>query len=153
MTDLVGVDTQLVETTPRYPVGEIFRLNHHSYGRGAWVYGQADEAIDAGEFVFVTENDGGLTLMDTTESGATAKIVGAADADIASGSYGWVWVGEGEFEAIVVNAVSAGSNLTTTATAGQAGTGGDVIQGLTNRDAGVTSTRVTVEAARINTVN
>lgn len=153
MTDLVGVDTTLVETTPRYQVGQIFRINHGTYGRGAWAYGQADEAIAAGEFVFVNEVDGGLTLLDTTESASTPQLVGAADAAIASGSYGWVWVGEGTFEAEVDNAVAAGTALTTIATAGEVGTGGDAIAGLTNVDAGVDGTRVTVQATGIMRVN
>lgn len=152
MSDLTGVDILETGTTAKHDLAEINRLKH-SGGRGAFVYGQADEAISAGNFVFVTEADGGLTLMDSTESGSTAKLVGVACADIASGSFGWVWVGEGSFEAIVVNAVAAGSNLTTTATAGQAGTGGDVIGGLISVDLGVTSTRVTVEASNVMRVN
>lgn len=150
MTDLIGIDTQQVETELQKMVGgrdlgEIFRINHPTYGPGAWVLGQADENIAAGEFVFVTETDGGLTLMDSTEAGSSPKLVGVADVAIASGSYGFVWVGEGEFEAEVDNGVSANTQLTTTGTAGEAGTGGDVINGLRNVDAGVDGTRVTVE--------
>lgn len=147
--DLVGIDTLQVDTTPKYDLAQIVRLNHATYGRGAWAYGQADEAIDAGEWVFVTEADGGLTLIDTTESASQPQLIGVADTDIASGSYGWVWVGEGQMEAIVVNAVAAGTLLTTTATGGQAGSGGDAINSVTNEDAGVTSTRVTVRATGI----
>jgi hypothetical protein len=153
MTDIVGVDTTQVDTTAKFDLAKIVRLDHATYGRGAWVYGQADEAIAAGEFVFVAEDDGGLTLLDTTESGTEPQLVGAADAAIASGSYGWVWVGEGTFEAEVDDSVTAGSALTTIATAGEAGTGGDTIAGLTNVDAGVDGTRVTVEATGIMRTN
>lgn len=153
MSDLTGIDTTHTSTTAEYDVADIVRFKHATYGRGAWVYGQADEAITAGQAVFVTESDGGLTLADTTESGSTAKLVGIADTAIASGSYGWVWVGEGTFEAIVTNAVAAGTNLTTTGTGGTVGTGGDAINGLISVDAGVTSTRVTVEADGILSVN
>lgn len=153
MSDLAGVDTSETHTTPKYTVGQIYRLDHSTYGRGAWVYGQADEAIAAGEFVFVNEADGGLTLLDTTESASTPQLVGAADAAIAASSYGWVWVGEGTFEAEVDDAVAAGTILTTIATAGEVGTGGDTIAGLTNVDAGVNGTRVTVQATGIMRVN
>ena len=57
--------------------------------------------------------------------------------------YGWFWCGYGEFEVVVVNGVTALSPLTTTATAGEVGTGGTLIDGFINVDAGVTSTRVT----------
>lgn len=145
-----GIDTTDVQTALGKLVGaptpgQIVRFQHPTYGWGAWTVGQADEAIAAGEFVFVTESDGGLTLLDTTEAGSSPKLVGAADAAIASGSYGWVWVGEGTFEAEVDNAVAANTQLTTIATAGEVGTGGDVINGLRNVDEGVDGTRVTVE--------
>lgn len=153
MTEIVGIDTAQVDTSAKYDLGKIYRIDHHTYGRGAWVYGQADEAIAAGEFVFVNEVDGGLTLLDTTESASTPQLVGAADVAIASGSYGWVWVGEGTFEAEVDDSVTAGTILTTIATAGEVGTGGDAIAGLTNVDAGVDGTRVTVQATGIMRVN
>lgn len=147
MTDLVGVDTSVTSTDPQYGqlLGQIVRLNHATYGRGAWSYVQADEAVAAGEFVFVTEADGGATLLDTTEAGSSPKLIGAADVAIAASSYGWVWVGEGTFEAEVDDGVSADTQLTTIATAGEVGTGGDTINGLRNVDAGSDGTRVTVE--------
>jgi len=144
MSDLAGIDTTKVSTSAEYSIKRMYSLNHPIYGGGFWMYGQADEALTAGQFVFYTMSDGGLTLMDTTEAGATPKFIGVTDAVIASASYGWVWVGQGEYEAIVVNAVSANTQLTTTGTAGSAGTGGDTIAGLRNIDAGVTDTRVTV---------
>lgn len=158
MSDLAGIDTQQVETNLKDLAcapnpGSIIRMDHPTYGRGAWTVGQADEAIAAGEFVFVNEVDGGLTLLDTTESASTPQLVGVADAAIASGSYGWVWVGEGTCEAEVDDSVAAGTALTTIATAGEVGTGGDAIAGLTNVDAGVDGTRVTVQATGIMRTN
>lgn len=147
MNDIVGIDTNEVTTDKKYNVGDVYRIKHPTYGRGAWLYAQADEAISAGEWCHYVNSDGGATLMDSTESADEPDRLGVADVDIASGSYGWLWHGEGTFEAIVVNAVAANTQLTTTATAGQAGTGGDAINGCKNVDAGVTDTRVTVEAA------
>ena len=147
MSDFAGIDTTKTSTTALHDVNKVYRIDHPDYGTGAWLYGQADEAISAGNWVFYTSADGGLTLMDSTESGDEPSRIGVADTDIASGSYGWVWHGEGTFEAIVVDSVAAATQLTTTATAGQAGTGGDAIAGVQNIDLGVTSTRVTVEAS------
>lgn len=149
MSDFAGIDTTRSTTTQEYDINRVYRIKHPTYGGGAWLYGQADEAISAGEWVHYASADGGLTLMDTTESADQPGRVAVADGAIASGSWGWVWHGEGTFEAIVVNAVTAATQLTTTATAGQAGTGGDAITGVQNVDVGVTSTRVTVEATQL----
>lgn len=153
MDDIVGVDTSEAYTTAKWDLGVIQRFKHHTYGNGAWVFGQADEAIAAGEFAFINETDGGATLLDTTESASEPQLVGAADAALASGEYGWFWVGEGTFEAEVDDSVAAGTQLTTIATPGEVGTGGDVINSLTNVDVGVDGTRVTVEATGIMRTN
>ena len=149
MSDFAGIDTTEDETTQKFEINRVYRIEHPTYGGGAWLYGQADEAIAAGEWVHYVSADGGLTLMDSTESADQPGRIGVADGAIASGSYGWVWHGEGTMECIVVNAVAAATQLTTTGTAGQAGTGGDAITGVQNVDAGVTSTRVTCEATQL----
>ncbi len=146
MSDFAGIDTTKVDSSQKYEINRIYRIEHPVHGFGAYEYGQADEAIDAGESVFYAEADGGMTLADTTEAGSTSKPVGVADADIASGSWGWVFRGEGLFEAILSNSLSAGTNLTTTGTGGTLGSGGDAINGASSVDAGVTDTRVTIRA-------
>ena len=147
MSDLAGINTQQVDSSKKWDINKVFRINHPTYGRGAWLYGQADEALVAGEFVHYVSSDGGMSMMDTTESADEPGRIACVDTDIASGSWGWAWHGEGTFEAQVVNGVAAATQLTTTGTAGEAGTGGDTIPGLQNIDAGVTDTRVTVEAS------
>lgn len=147
MSDFAGIDTTETSTTQKYDINRIYRIKHPTYGGGAWEYGQADEAISAGQAVFIADSDGGLTLADTTEAGSTKKDVGIADADIASGSWGWLFRGEGSFEAILTNALAAGTNLTTTATGGTLGSGGDTVGDASSVDAGVTSTRVTIQVA------
>lgn len=141
-----GIDITQVDTIAKYDINKVYDIDHPTYGAGKYLYGQADEALSAGEWVHYVSSDGGCTLMDSTEAADQPGRIGVAAADIASGSFGWIWHGEGTFEAIVVNAVAAATQLTTTATAGQAGTGGDAIAGVQNIDAGVTDTRVTVEA-------
>jgi len=149
MSELAGINTEEATLTQKFDINRVYRIKHPTYGGGAWLYGQADEAIAAGEWVHYASADGGLTLLDSTESGDEPGRVGVADTAIASGSWGWVWHGEGTFEAIVANGVSAATQLTTTATEGAVGTGGDAITGVQNIDAGVTSTRVTVEATQL----
>lgn len=149
MSDFAGIDTTRVDSSKKFDINRVYSIKHPTYGGGSWLYGQADEAISAGQWVHYVSADGGLTLMDSTEAADQPGRIGVADTDIASGSWGWVWHGEGTFEAIVVNAVAAATQLTTTATAGQAGTGGDALTGVQNIDAGVTSTRVTVEATQL----
>ena len=149
MSDLVGIDVTDTSTTQKYDINRVYRIKHPTFGGGAYLYGQADEGLSAGEWVHYVSSDGGLTLMDTTESADQPGRIGVAAVDIASASWGWVWHGEGTFEAIVVNAVTAATQLTTTTTAGQAGTGGDALTGVQNVDVGVTDTRVTVEATQL----
>lgn len=158
MSELVGIDTTKVSTNlqvmPSAGLGQIFRLKHATYGKGAWTLIKASESLPkAGQWVHIAEVTGAATLMDTTESAAVAGLVGVIDAIIASGSYGYAWVGEGTMEAILGNGVSAGVSLTTTGTAGEAGTGGDAIEGASSVDAGVTDTRVTVTATGITRTN
>ena len=146
MSDLVGIDTQLVDSSRKYDINRVYRIKHQTYGGGAWLYGKASENIGAGDFVHYASATGFATLMDTTESADEPGRIAAADVAITSGSWGWFWHGEGTFEAVVVDAVTAATQLTTTATAGEAGTGGDTISSLQNVDLGVDQTRVTVEA-------
>lgn len=121
---------------------------------GTFQFAQLDEAagLAVGYFA-ILQSTGQAQAMNTTDSAASPKQIGVACATLTDNQYGWFWRGPGSWEAIVVNAVSADSSLTTTATDGVAGTGGDVIQGLKNVDAGVTSTLVTVNASVEMTTN
>ncbi len=118
---------------------------------GVYQYGRCEGGLLAGQFALVDEL-GDLTALTTTNSGSLPQAVGVACADLTDEYYGWVWRGCGVFEAIVTNGAAAGA-LTTTATPGVAGTGGDTIIGARNVDAGVTNTRVTIFAATIMATN
>ncbi len=145
---LSGSDLDLASATPQHALGIPY------WGKeGVFIYGEATEAISAGNWVFLDELNR-LTLGDTAESGTEQVRVCVSAANLTTtNKYGWVWCGAGTFEAIVVNGVAADSALTTTATAGQAGTGGDAITGCINIDAGVTNTRVTVRCATLALTN
>lgn len=143
----VGQDFTVNTVDPTETVGALF-----SGSDGVYQYIKGEGTILAGQFLLVDEN-GDATGLTTTNSGALPQAVGVAVCDLTDEYYGYVWRGCGSFEAIVTNAVAAGTQLTTTASAGVAGTGGDTIQGLRNVDAGVTDTRVTVFAATLMTTN
>lgn len=145
---LTGFDLTNSTAQPRHQLGIPY------WGReGVFVYGKATETILAGQWVFLNERNE-LTLMDTTESGTEQMRVCVETANANTTTpYVWVWCGVGSFEAIVTNGVAADSSLTTTGSAGVAGTGGDAITGCINIDAGVTDTRVTVRCATIAQTN
>lgn len=130
----------LQHSTPQTKLG---RFHWDEMGR-LWVYGQANGAQTAGEVAqFSRDGLWDATPMTTTTQNSQLWNLGVPDIAMTDNYYGWFFCGFGEFEIVVVNAVTALSPLTTTATAGEVGTGGTLIDGLINIDAGVTSTRVT----------
>lgn len=124
---------------------------HITQDGNIYQYAKAEGAITAGHMVYIDEV-GDAYPATTTNVGSTYKNIGFAGCDVTDEYYAWFWrgaVGSGTFEAIVTNGVAANTNLTTTASAGLPGTGGTAVVGLRSIDAGVTSTRVTVQAAGI----
>jgi hypothetical protein len=101
---------------------------------GEFVFAQAGEALDAGALCIVA-HDGQATECDTTASGSTRKRLGIAQVALANDEYGWFWRGRGKTEALVADSVAAGAALTTTATDGVLGAGGDAIASLVAVDA------------------
>lgn len=137
---LSGFDLDNAATSPRHALGVPYWGS-----QGLFLYGQATESISAGAVLIVNEN-AAFSLADTTEAGSTSKRICVATADMTTTNrFGWAWCGGGPFEAFVASGVSAGDALTTTATEGVAGAGGDAIVGCTAIDAGVgNTTRVTI---------
>lgn len=112
-----------------------------------WKYGQAAGAQTAGETAqFNREGGWDATPMTTTTQDSKLWNLGVPHIDMTDNYYGWFFHGCGEFEMVVTDSVTALSALTTTGTAGVVGTGGTLIDGLMNIDAGVTATRVTCVA-------
>jgi len=109
-------------------------LDNHLAKDGYYVYGQADGAVAAGGLVRILES-GQVDEITTAESAATAKTLGIAQAALADNQYGWFWRGVGQTEALLANGVTADVSLTTTATAGVLGTGGDAVTTLRAIDA------------------
>ncbi len=136
----VGVDINLQTADPVFKLGQV---HFDEYGR-KFRYGQANGAQTAGEVSqFTRDGTWDATPMTTTTQDSKLWHLGVPNINMTDNYYGWFWCGYGEFEVVVVNGVTALSPLTTTATAGEVGTGGTLIDGFINVDAGVTSTRVT----------
>lgn len=153
-TSLVGLSTEAAE----FDLGAVYI----DKVKGHYRYAQASGAIDAGAAVTLTYTVGSANTVtdcqaaevDTTASGSTPKVIGIAQAALADNEYGWFWVGCGHTEALVATGVSAGDALTTTATAGELGAGGDAVTGLAALDAnssGSTALRTVVASGFIKT--
>lgn len=127
---IVGVDFSATSTTDRYVNG---RGLYTDLGRLVWA--KAGEAISEGQVCKLALSSSVVTatLLDSTISGTEQIIVGIAHKTIASGSYGWFYRGPfANVQVLLVTTIAADTTLTTTATAGSAGTGGDTILGLTS---------------------
>lgn len=134
---------------PQFTVGSV----HWDEQGRLWRYGKANGAVTAGHTVIFARDDTWdgapitTTLVDTKN-----WFLGVADRAFTDNYFGWFWVGYGFFEVVIANAVSALTVLTSTGTAGVLGTGGGIIDGMQNVDAGVTDTRVTCVAYGLLTV-
>jgi hypothetical protein len=118
------INLELVDTSPTQELGSGVWADS-----GRYEYFQASGAVAEGAACILTYADGQAAEMDTTGSGSTPKVVGVAVEALADNEYGWFWRGAGYDTALVVTGVSAGDALTTTATAGVLGSGGDTVIG------------------------
>lgn len=142
-SQLLMFDPNSQSSTALFKVGT---MHTDEQGR-LWVYGQANGAQTAGEVSqFTRDGTWDATPMTTTTQDSKLWNLGVPNINMTDNYYGWFFHGFGDFEIVVVNAVTALTALTTTGTAGEVGTGGTLIDGLMNIDAGVTSTRVTCHA-------
>jgi len=126
----IGIDFEATSTVDVYGAGLQVETD-----LGKFVWAKAGATIAEGQVCKLALSSGVLTatLLDTTISGTEQIVVGLAHKGIASGSFGWFARGPfQEYQALLVTSIAANSILTTTATAGSAGTGGDVLFGLTS---------------------
>lgn len=123
-----GFRRTAVDTTAKFRLMECVLTAPDSNGEnyGFFQYAQADGAVDVGAICRIS-HAGQADEITTTESGSVGNILGVAQSTLADNEYGWFWRGMGKTEAIISNGTTAGQVLTTTATAGEAGTGGDAI--------------------------
>lgn len=141
---LVAPDLQAQHASPQFGIGE----KHWDDNGDLWEYAKNEGGCSAGHFCLL-DNAGDATALTTTNAGSVGQKVGVADIAMTDEYYGWYWRGggEGNFTAIIANAVAAGTQLTSTGTSGVAGTGGVALDGCRATALGVTSTRVAIHAA------
>lgn len=124
--NLAGVDLTKTDSTPRYDLGltVITDDGHYQYVKHSLA------AATAGNAYKIDENFSTVAL-DSTESGTEPTNVGVFQIGVAAGTttaqYAFAFIGFGNFEASVATGLSAGTALTTTASAGVLGTGGDAV--------------------------
>lgn len=151
---VIGFDFSAVYDSLRDAPAQILPGTKIRTQGGFMHFAQVNEAagIAIGRFAIIGP-DGQAIAMNTTDSGSLGQDIGVACAALADNEYGWFWRGPGTWEALVTDSVAANTQLTTTASDGIAGTGGDTIQGLRNLELGVTATLVDVFAAVEMTTN
>lgn len=154
----IGINVALGSsgTIPEFGVGDVVTCDS-----GVYVYGSANGAIDEGALCKYTEGSFDFDEVTTAESGTTNTQCGicVTSGGLADNYYGWFWRGRGYEEALFGGSINANTQLTTTATAGVVGTGGDNVDGLftvdqsasggglyTVRAAGLLQTNMTVSA-------
>jgi hypothetical protein len=147
----MGVDLTANYDSAEYTLGAL-----HFGSDGVYQYVQADASgVALGEFCFLSEAHV-ADEVDTTNSGATAKAIGCANqVALAASKFGWVFRGCGTFEGKIATGVAADANLTTTATAGVLGAGGDTVIGLRAIDANASGVDaiVTLQAVTLMATN
>lgn len=122
-------DYQTSADGPSFDLGTPYRN-----AEGLFVYAKADALLVAGDAVKV-DNDGTVEGLTTAISGSEPTKVGVALAAVPASGYGWFWRGDGKLTSFTgvkaAASISADVVVTTTATAGAVGAGGDTIVGLT----------------------
>lgn len=114
---------------------------------GVYEYYQANGAVSEGAVCIVTLDDGQAVEADTSGSGSTPKTIGVACEALADNEYGWFWRGKGYENVLLAASVADDAAITTTATAGEGGTGGDLIFSLVSTAANGGSVALTACAA------
>lgn len=134
----IGIDftaTNLTTDTPPAPkynaTGAYVKTNK---GPAYYCKAAGTGGLAVGSYVALTQSaTTGLmtaTEEDTTTSGSDPRKGGIAIVAVAENAYGWILTGPFDLVPVqVANGVSAGAALTTTATAGELGAGGDTVTG------------------------
>ena len=123
----------------RWTEEQEFELGARAYhSDGVFEYCQAQGALDAYEGVKVDVDFQAIPLTSTV-SGTEPTAVGAPQADATDNYYGWIFRGMGGgdgrgIKMLITDSISHGAKLTTTATPGVLGSGGDTIQNVVSVD-------------------
>lgn len=128
----VRIDFTQVDSAPAFAVDGTFVET----SKGPAIYALVGAGgVIAGSYVALTQNVTTevvtATEETTTSSGATPRKGAIAVSAASAGQYTWFLTGPFDRVPVdVANSISSGANVTTTATAGQLGAGGDAVVGL-----------------------
>ena len=128
-------------TVPEFKPGEQIDCDS-----GRYIYGQANGAVTEGHICKYIEGVFDFDSCTTAESGAvnTPLGVNVTSGGLTDNYWGWFWRGQG-VEEVYVQDIATDTQVTTTTSAGEGGTGGDVISDLftneNNSAAGLTACR------------
>ena len=121
-----GIDLTKTSSTALHAVGVVVKTND-----GEYTYVKHALAAATAGLAYKIDYDYQTVALDSTESGSEPTDVGAFQIAVAAGTttaqYAWIFTGFGNFEVSVATSISAGAALTTTATAGVFGAGGDAV--------------------------
>lgn len=110
-----------------------YKLGHQIMcDSGLYVYGQANGAVAEGYLCKYVEGVWDFDTITSTESGSTQTPLGisVASGALADNQFGWFWRGLGQEFGFVTGAIATDTQLTTTASAGILGAGGDPVHNL-----------------------
>ncbi len=110
-SNLIGVSLTYTDTSPSFNVGTTVNLDDG----GQAVYVQAASTVST--YMAVSVKGDNTVVPLTTTNSANSKVIGFAQASIASGSYGWVQIGGKPVVNLAASCLPA-VPLFTTATAG-----------------------------------
>lgn len=124
---MINLSLGSASTTPEYGVGE-----HVNADSGVYVYMQANGAIVEGYLCKFVEGTYDADTCTTAESGSvhTPLAANVTAGGLADNFWGWFWRGGKGQDYVYVQDIATDTQVTTTATAGQGGSGGDNIFGL-----------------------
>jgi len=121
-----GVDLTKTDSVARYSVGTVVRTDD-----GQFTYVKHALAAAAIGTSYKIQEDYQTVALTSTESGDEPTNVGVFQIQVAAGTsvpqYAFAFTGFGNFNALVATGTSAGLALTTTASAGILGSGGDAV--------------------------
>ena len=131
VTDLAGVVLTQVDTAPKYVLGSTVRTTDGEY---QYIKHALSSAITAGLVRKLTPAFE-TAAIDTTISGTVSTNLVVPQIAVGAGNvtaqYCWAFSGYGNFNASVATTIAAGVALTTTATDGVLGAGGDTVGATT----------------------
>lgn len=132
-TTAAGISSTTVTTDQQAPLGFPFENPTANAGTEVWIYVKAEDALSAGQIVMFEDGATAFEVKLTTAGSlvSTMRVVGVAQHDIASGSYGFVLAkGFGSIKAGNGAALTANTEVTTGGTV-TGGTGLDFSAGTT----------------------